>query len=304
MRLASALFAAALALPTMLPAQQVVGRNEDVFNWSDRVARGDLFRFAAPTGKVTVTTTTGDRVQLKATKILRDGQASDIGFVVVREDDGFTVCAVYEDDDRCTRDGVQTSGDRHRYFNDSRRRRATLDVTIQVPAGVRIAASSGNGDVSVSGATASVSAASGNGRVRVSGSGAEVRATSGNGRVTVEDAKGPVHATSGNGDVEVATATGPVTAHSGNGDVIVSMDAVSGDGDMELSSGNGRVRLTLPANFAADIDASTGRGSIDTDFAITLTGRISRQHLRGTIGGGGRRLHLSSGNGSIEIRRR
>ncbi len=303
MRILPALLVATIAMPAVASGQQVVGRNEDVFTWSDRVARGDLFRFASPTGKVTVTTSSGDRVEVRAEKVVRDGQADDIGFIVVNQRDGVTICAVYDDDDECGPDGVNTSHDRRRR-SDRWRQRATLDVTIHVPAGVRIAASSGNGDVSVSGSTATVTASSGNGKVLVSGSGAEVRATSGNGTVTIEDARGPVDASSGNGDVSVSTALGPVTAHSGNGDVLIAMDAVRGDGDVEASTGNGRVRLTLPSNFNADIDASTGRGSIDSDFPITITGRLSRTHLRGTIGSGGRRLHITSGNGSIEIRKK
>jgi hypothetical protein len=303
MRIPFTVLAIAIAIPFTVQSQQVVGRNEAVFTWSDRVARGDLFRFASPVGRVTVTQGSGDRVQVRAEKVLRDGQVSDIGFVVVRQDDGVTVCAVYDDEDRCDRDGVEAAHDSRRR-NDRWTQRASLDVTIQVPAGVRIAASSGNGDVSVSGAAAEVTAASGNGAVQVTGSGDAVRASSGNGRVTVTDARGPVTASSGNGDVSVATAQGPVTARSGNGDVIIAMDALRGGGDVEASTGNGRVRVTLPADVGADLDASTGRGDIDSDFPISLTGRLSRTRIRGAIGGGGRRLRLSSGNGSIEIRKR
>jgi DUF4097 and DUF4098 domain-containing protein YvlB len=94
-----------------------------------------------------------------------------------------------------------------------------------------------------------------------------------------------------------------VTATSGNGDLTVDMDTLSGDDNMEFSTGNGRIRVTLPANFAGEIDASSGNGSVETDFAIQVTGRISRTRLRGTIGQGGRRVRLTTGNGQIELRR-
>ena len=73
--------------------------------------------------------------------------------------------------------------------------------------------------------------------------------------------------------------------------------------DMEFTTGNGRIEVTVPAEFNADIDASTGNGGIRTDFPIQVSGRISKTRLRGTIGQGGRRLRLVTGNGEIEIRK-
>jgi DUF4097 and DUF4098 domain-containing protein YvlB len=96
---------------------------------------------------------------------------------------------------------------------------------------------------------------------------------------------------------------GPVSASSGNGDLIVRMTELRMDADMEFTTGNGRIELTVPNGLNADIDASTGNGGILTDFPIQVQGRISKTRLRGTIGNGGRRLRLVSGNGEIEIRR-
>ncbi|MGH9658795.1 MAG: DUF4097 family beta strand repeat-containing protein, partial [Bryobacteraceae bacterium] len=176
-------------------------------------------------------------------------------------------------------------------------------VTIRVPAGIRLAIHSGNGDVAVAGAHAELAARSGNGRVRVSGTAGEVDAASGNGEVTVENVRGPVSANSGNGDVRVTTVQGPVSARSGNGDLLVRMTELSAADDMEFTTGNGRIEVTVPTNFNAVIDASTGNGGIRTDFPIQVSGRISKTRLRGTIGQGGRRLRLITGNGEIEIRR-
>jgi DUF4097 and DUF4098 domain-containing protein YvlB len=96
---------------------------------------------------------------------------------------------------------------------------------------------------------------------------------------------------------------GPVSARSGNGDLIVRMTELRPDADMEFTTGNGRIEVTVPNGFNADIDASTGNGGIRTDFPIQVSGRISKTRLRGTIGQGGRRLRLVTGNGEIELRR-
>jgi hypothetical protein len=301
----SARLAAASALmaltPALLPAQQILGRSEEVFTWSDRVARAAWFRFFAPMGDITVTAGSGDRVEVRAEKVLRRGRVDDIAFAVVRSGDGITICAIYEDEDDCDEDGLH-----RRWTNWSRSRTYPgLAVTIRLPAGVRVRAQSGNGDVSVTGAGDEVIATSGNGRVRVNGSGGDVNASSGNGEVTVEGARGAVRANSGNGDVTVSTTRGPVQANSGNGDLYITMDALPSEEDMTFNTGNGRIRLMLPANFSGEIDASSGNGSVVSDFPIQVTGRISRTRVRGTIGdGGGRRVRMTSGNGTIELRKR
>ena len=94
-----------------------------------------------------------------------------------------------------------------------------------------------------------------------------------------------------------------MSARSGNGDLVVSMAEMRGTGDMDFTTGNGRILITLPEGFSADVDASTSNGGIQTDFPIQVTGRITRSRLRGTIGQGGRRIRLVSGNGTIELRR-
>jgi len=105
--------------------------------------------------------------------------------------------------------------------------------------------------------------------------------------------------------VIVATTRGPVNASSGNGDIEVTMDAIADvTDDMEFSSGNGTITVTVPPDFAGELDASTGSGKFYSDFPMTLRGRIDPQHVRATIGRGGRRLTLQSGNGDVELRKK
>lgn len=287
--------------PSLAASQAVVGRDTEVFSRNEPIARGEWFRFFAPIGDITVSEGTGTQLEVRAEKVLRNGRASDIGFKVRRDDEGVVICAVFEDDDECTEEGVRSErrwGTRGRNW-----RPPSLNVTLRVPAGVRLQVHSGNGDVGVTGAMAELVARSGNGRVRVSGIAGEVEASSGNGEVTVDAVRGPVSANSGNGDVRVRTVQGPVSARSGNGDLIITMTELRTAADMDFTTGNGRIELSVPAEFHAEIDASTGNGGIRTDFPIQVSGRISKTRLRGTIGQGGRRLRLVSGNGEIEIRR-
>lgn len=290
-----------IALIPSLAAAQILGRDAEVFTRNEAVARGEWFRFYGPIGDVTVTEGSGNQVEFRAEKILRSGRVTDIAFELRRTGEGVTICAIFEDDDECTDTGLRSD---RRNRNWSRNfRPPSLNVTIRVPAGVRLAVHSGNGDLSVTGAHAELIARSGNGRVRVTGTAGEVDAASGNGEVTVDNVRGPVSANSGNGDVRVSTVQGPVSARSGNGDLLVRMTELKIADDMEFTTGNGRIEVTVPAEFNADIDASTGNGGIRTDFPIQVSGRISKTRLRGTIGQGGRRLRLITGNGEIEIRK-
>lgn len=292
-----------VALVPSLAASQVLGRDAEVFTRNEAVGRGEWFRFYASMGDIVVTEGTGTQVELRAEKVLRNGRVTDISFDVRRSGDGVTICALYEGMDQdCTDDGLRS--DRRNGWNWSRNNRPpSLNVTIRVPAGVRLRVHSGNGDVGVTGAHAELIARSGNGRVRVAGTAGEVEATSGNGEVTVDNVRGPVIANSGNGDVRVSAVVGPVSARSGNGDLLVRMTELRTEADMEFTTGNGRIEVTVPDGFNADIDASTGNGGIRTDFPIQVSGRISKTRLRGTIGQGGRRLRLVTGNGEIELRR-
>lgn len=267
-------------------AQEIVGRAETTFSISHNVNGGDWVRIASPNGFIRITQATGggDRVEIRADKDVRRGSVEDVGFVVRRGSGGVTVCAVFDDEDECDSDGDYRGHDRsHGWWN---KHQVRVNFTVRIPAGVRVKAGSGNGDVSIE------------------GGGPEVLASSGNGRVTVEGASGPVDASSGNGDIRVTTSLGPVTASSGNGSIDVSMDRLDGSPEMNFSTGNGRITVAVPEGFGAELVSSTGNGRVSVDFPIQMRGRLDPSRIRGTIGKGGGRLVMSSGNGDLAIQRR
>jgi len=298
---ACTLAALSLGVAGKLAAQEVLGRRDRTFTTSAPVSAGGDVRIFARSGDITITEGTGSTVDFRAEKDDR-GRLEDAGFVVLRNGNGVTICAVYDEDDECARDGVR--GPSRSNWNRGRRERVRLTMTVTVPRGTRLQTSSGNGDVSLSAAVAEARVTSGNGKVNVSRVTGRVDASSGNGEVSVENVGGAVNARSGNGDVRIGTTNGPVSASSGNGDVRVSMDRLTGDEDLEFTTGNGRIEVVVPSDFSARVDANTGNGRIQTDFPITIEGRLTKNRLRGTIGNGTRRLRMSTGNGSMEIRKR
>ena len=74
--------------------------------------------------------------------------------------------------------------------------------------------------------------------------------------------------------------------------------------DWELTTGDGGIHVTLPANFNAQVDAHTGDGGIDAnDFGLRASGE-DRNDLRGAIGSGGPTLRLRTGDGGITLSKR
>jgi hypothetical protein len=280
----------ALAVPAVAVAQE---RDRD-FNFSDRVAAGAWLRVHSTHGDIRVTRASGDRVEVVGRKSGDD--AADLRITAVRNGDDVIICAVFEGA-QCDAEGIRSS---RRWSHDGE---GSVDFEVRLPRGVKIRAATGNGEVAVSGATAEVQATSGNGAVSVASSGGPVRASSGNGDIDVSEAGGEVTARSGNGDIRVTTTAGPVTASTGNGSIDARMSSLTGTEDMAFRTGNGDVSVTLPANFEGEIEARLPNGRLESDFPLRVEGRLDPRRLRATIGGGGRRITITSGSGGAEIRK-
>ena len=303
-RLASAISLIALAAPVAtLTAQELQGREGRTYTFSERIAAGNWLRVYSVNGRIEVVEGTGDAVQVTADKDMREQDYANVGFEVRREGNGVTICTIFDQRSRCEDDGVRHSGD---WDDDDWRgnRRRRVNIRIALPKGVHLRAKTGNGEVSARGTGGQLELSTGNGEVEVIGTTGSVRANTGNGEMRIERAGGTVEARTGNGRVYVSTSTGPVSVSTGNGEIDVSMESLTGTGDMEFRTGNGDVTVSLPASVDAEFELRTGHGSVSTDFPVTVNGRLNPRQLRGTVGKGGRRLHVSSGNGDIDLRKR
>jgi len=281
-----------LLLPAMLAAQERT--SDDLFTWSGRLASGSTLGIKHYNGPIEVREGTGDRVEFRAER--RSRRSNELSFEVQNESDGITICGVWRGRSACD-NGRGRSWDWDDGPPSSR-------LTVMLPKGVRLRATTGNGDVTVEKASNDVEIRSGNGDVRITLTAGQVDVTTGNGELDVEGATGPVKATTGNGRVYVLTSTGPVTARTGNGEIDVKMKTLTSASDMTFATGNGSVTVALPSTFNGEIDASTGNGEFRSDFEIRVIGRLNPHHVRGTIGtGGGQLIKMTSGSGRLELRK-
>jgi hypothetical protein len=284
----------------LLPALAFGQDRGDLFTWSGVVASGQTFGVRHFNGAIEVREGSGDRVEFRADR--RSSTSSrrfeDLTFEVEKRGDGVTLCAVYDGRSSCD-DG------RDRGWNWGRNQGPpSTRLTITLPKGVRLDAVTGNGVVTVERASNDVQIRTGNGDVRITMTAGTVDVTSGNGDLEIDGATGPVRAGTGNGRVFVTTASGPVNVRTGNGRIDVRMKAITGSADMTFSTGNGPITVALPEAFNGEIDAHTGHGDFRSDFAIRVMGRLSPSRVRGTIGtGSGATIRMSSGNGSLELRK-
>jgi hypothetical protein len=102
-----------------------------------------------------------------------------------------------------------------------------------------------------------------------------------------------------NGDIRAEGLRSDVQATTVNGRLNIQTTGFVSD----VETHNGDIVLELGADLNAELHANTRNGRIESDFPITVTGRLDRRNVTGTIGGGGRDLRAATVNGSIRLLR-
>lgn len=267
-RAASALAAiAALTIAgSSLAAQQSGGTtsNDDTFDWSGAIPAGSWLRIANLNGSIDVEAASGNTTEVHGEKKWRRGDPSKVRFVVSKDGDNVTVCALWHEDDSCDEDGYHSSN----HHDSDDRNDVSVRFTVKLPKGVRVRTSSVNGSLDIAGASAEVVARTVNGRI------------------------------------DAASTSGPVDAKTVNGSIHVRMDAVpSNTEELEYSTVNGSVTIEVPSNFGGELEMNTVNGSLQSDFPVTMQGRFNPRHLRAKIGEGGPTIRLKTVNGSVELKK-
>jgi hypothetical protein len=242
---------------------RVVGRNADDFQWRGRVRPGGTIEVKGVSGDVTAMPSSGPEVEVTAQRTGRRNNPDDVRIDVVEHADGVTICAVYPSRDPARPNECRpgTEGRMNVQNND-----VNVRFVVRVPAGVRFAGRTVNGEVEAQGLN------------------------------------GPVALSTVNGSATFATSSYG-EASTVNGSIRGAMGAAGWDDALAFHTVNGSITLDLPADLSAEVRASTVNGDISTDFPLTVTGRVSRRHVTGIIGSGGRRLDLETVNGSVRLRR-
>ena len=235
------------------------------FRWEKALAAGSRVRLHNINGDISVLAGTGDRLEIVGVKRGNRRYFENVTIEIVEASDGIVACAMFTDADmECSENGMRSRGhrDRDRDWDD-----VSIDMQVRLPRGMRLRAGSVSGDVTVTGADAEV------------------------------------HVSSVSGDVEArGLRVSSVRATSVSGDVLVSIDAFTGDGSLHFTSVSGDVVAELPKNLDADVSMRTVSGALDTEFPITLNGRMRRSSMDARIGRGGRELNVTTVSGDVTLR--
>jgi len=120
----------------------------------------------------------------------------------------------------------------------------------------------------------------------------------GAGDVEVDDVEGTIRAQTGAGNVRVDGADAPMALATGAGDIDYAGEP---RGECTFDTGVGNVTLRLPDNLAAEIELTTGIGSIDLG-GFEVDGETSGNEVEGTVGAGdAANIEAETGAGDITI---
>lgn len=183
--------------------------------------------------------------------------------------------------------------------------------------GKTLKASTSGGDIEIGdiGGEARVATSGGNIRIKkVSGSAS--MGTSG-GNIDLESASGNVIANTSGGDINLDNITGSVEASTSGGEVVAKLNPIGGKGRSKLKSSGGEIKLYIPENAKATIEAvinihgrwrSRGRDEyeIRSDFKPEMSTRDGdhgeiRELYK--LNGGGEEIYLETTESNIQIRK-
>ena len=94
--------------------------------------------------------------------------------------------------------------------------------------------------------------------------------TTNDGEIVVRDIVGDLQLENINGPITATNITGSVIAESVNNPITVGLSGVAAGGATSLSSLNGDITLTLPANAKAELHLDSARGEIVSDFELDV----------------------------------
>jgi DUF4097 and DUF4098 domain-containing protein YvlB len=238
------------------------------FRWEKALSAGSTVSAHNLNGDVVVTPSTSGKVEVVGVKRGNSRYFEDITLEVVETSRGITICPMFKRFEMtCDERGMRVHDDNRWGRRDRDWDDLQIDIEIKVPKNLLVNAHSVSGDVSVVGAEGEVRAGSVSGDVRME----QLRASS-------------------------------VKATSVSGDVVVSVISLVGDGPLTFSSVSGNVTAELPKGIDADVRMRSVSGSLDSEFPLTLNGRMNRHSLEARIGRGGRDLEVHTVSGDVRLR--
>ncbi|MEP7016097.1 MAG: DUF4097 family beta strand repeat-containing protein [Verrucomicrobiota bacterium] len=208
--------------------------------------------------------------------------------------------------------------------------------TVRIPKRFEVGLHTDGGPISVTNIAGNLKAHTSGGDMTFAHLEGTLDAQTSGGAIEVEDCRGPIDIETSGGDIKVADGNGGLNAHTSGGRIDVrnfsgdtevrtsggnlTLEKISGKlvgktsggairasipgavaGDIRLETSAGNIDLAVPASAALTIDANTSVGKVVTRLPIEGSD-VHREHLRGTLNGGGKSVRLETSAGNITIK--
>ena len=272
--------------------------HQDVVKESFSVSEGGTLYIDVDIGNVEILTTTRSEVTIVMERDLRNSSNHELKEVLARHEYFF---------DREGSDvTIETRFDRDDESRAWRRwkKNHNLRVSffIRVPESYNVEFRSGAGNIEIADLNGSVQGRTGAGNVDIADIQGPVDISSGAGNITIAGAYGEIYVHSGAGDITLEDIEGEIEARTGAGNIYAT---ITNDlsGDSSFGTGAGNVTVYVDESVGADVTARSSMGSARTDYDLRVRGKWMSKSFSGEINGGGPEISLSSGVGTVSLRR-
>ena len=132
--------------------------------------------------------------------------------------------------------------------------------------------------------------------------GSDVTVKNSHGTTHLADIAGAISVQTDRGAIEIENPEAGVMIQSRGGNIAVRPHKPIGD-DYAIQNKDGAVDLIIPDGSAVDVHGYVGRGRLQTDLPLSITG-VSRtsQVVTGQLNGGGSKVAIELGRGSLSLR--
>jgi hypothetical protein len=177
-----------------------------------------------------------------------------------------------------------------------------LEVEVWQPAESDLAVLSGDGAVRVEGISGRIDLEVADGAVTGRALRGDLDVSTADGRVVLDDLDGSLRLETRDGHSEVWGRFDALDIETTDGGTEVEARKGSRIGEgWSLRSTDGGIRLRVPRDFSATLDARTRDGGLTVEVPVRVKGRVGRHEIFGDLNRGGATLRLRSSDGSIRL---
>jgi hypothetical protein len=132
----------------------------------------------------------------------------------------------------------------------------------------------------------------------------DLTVTARNGGINIADVRGQIRFEGRNGGVHLTRLAGDVVGSTQNGGIEAELTGTMWEGrQLEVTTKNGGVSVTMPASYSARIQAESERGGFQSDFPVPVQGNLRPRRLEFNVGAGGPLIHVTTTNGRVSFTR-